>query len=102
SPATVIARREAWHSTLPLPHAAANLDWYFALQMSRQFDFCYVPQVVAEYRVYSATHRAKRIKNRADETSTIALLDFIFSHAETDGALERKKRKIRGQVYSSH
>lgn len=101
-PATVIARKEAWQTALPLPPAAANLDWYFPLQMSRNFDFCYIPQVVSEYRVYSATHRAKRIKNRADETSTIVLLDFIFGHAESDAALQRRKRSIRGRVYSSN
>src|SRR5437667_10156716 len=39
---TVIARREAWLQTLPVPPNLAFSDWYFNLMIARRHQFYYV------------------------------------------------------------
>jgi glycosyltransferase involved in cell wall biosynthesis len=98
---TVIARREAWLGTLPVPPNLAFSDWYFNLMIARRYEFYYVSEVLAEYRVHDSNHHSRIVVNRTEEPSIRLLLDRIFAEIEEDPALELRKRAWRGRVYSS-
>lgn len=98
---TVIAKREAWQKALPVPEWLAFHDWYFTLLLAREYDFCYVNRVVAEYRVHPENHCRKVVKNKTEEPSVMWLLDSIFSQREKTEELEEKKRRMRRTVYGA-
>lgn len=98
---TAIARREAWLEALPLPADIAFNDWYFNLMIARRRPFRYINRVLADYRVHSANHHRRIVRDRSEEPSIRALLDRIFGDDETDAALQREKRRVRGKVYGA-
>jgi glycosyltransferase involved in cell wall biosynthesis len=97
---TVIARREAWLRTLPVPPDLAFSDWYFNLMMARRHEFFYVSRVLADYRVHDSNHHLKIVVDKSEEPSIRRLLDRIFSEREEDRELERSKQAARGRVYA--
>jgi glycosyltransferase involved in cell wall biosynthesis len=98
---TVMARREAWVNTLPVPPDLAFSDWYFSLMIARKYEFVYVNRVLADYRVHSSNHHVKVVQNRSEEPSIMLLLDRIFSESESDSGLEKAKQAARGKVYAT-
>lgn len=99
---TVIARREAWLKTLPIPEGLSFHDWYFTLMMAREWEFYCLPRVLADYRVHSANLHSTIIRNKKEEPSIFYLLDKIYSTPEKSVELERDKQKARNKVYSTH
>lgn len=97
---TVIARREAWLETLPVPPDLAFSDWYFNLMIARRHDFCFVSKVIAEYRVHPSNHHTEVVRDRSEEPSIIFLLDRIFRQPEADPKQEYAKQKARNRAYS--
>jgi glycosyltransferase involved in cell wall biosynthesis len=98
---TVIGRRDAWTRALPVPSGLAFNDWYFMLMMAREWDFCYVPRVLADYRVHAANHHVRIVLDRTEEPSVLFLLDRIFGDRELIPALEAAKRRARDRVYAA-
>jgi O-antigen biosynthesis protein len=98
---TVMARREAWVNTLPVPPNLAFSDWYFSLMIARKYEFFYVNRVLADYRVHDSNHHVKVVQNRSEEPSIVLLLDRIFNEPESEPALEKAKQAARGRVYST-
>ncbi len=98
---TVIARREAWLETIPVPPDLAFSDWYFNLMIARKHEFCYVNRVLADYRVHASNHHAKVVVNRTEEPSIFFLLARIFSETETTPELERAKQSAHDRVYAA-
>lgn len=99
--AAVIARREAWLEVPPVPEGLAFHDWYFTLMMARRWDFYYVDQVLADYRVHSNNHHTRIVQNRTEEPSIFQLLNQIFSEEEKSGVLERQKQRSKNRIYSA-
>jgi len=99
---TVAARREAWIDALPVPDGLAFHDWYFTVLMSRHHPFCYVDDVIADYRVHASNHHTKISKDRSEERSLVYLLDRVFQEPEPNGAAERAKQAARRRVYAAH
>jgi glycosyltransferase involved in cell wall biosynthesis len=98
---TVIARREAWQYALPVPEHLAFHDWYFTLMMARKYDFYYVNEVVAEYRVHPGNHHTRVVRDKSEEASIFWLLDRIYGEREEDPILEREKFRARRRVYAA-
>jgi glycosyltransferase involved in cell wall biosynthesis len=98
---TVIARREAWLETLPVPADLAFSDWYFNLMIARRHKFSFVSRVLADYRVHAANHHAKVIANKTEEPSIFFLLDRIFGETERTPELQQQKLAARGRVYAA-
>lgn len=98
---TVIARREAWQRALPVPDHLAFHDWYFTLMIAREYDFYYVDQVIAEYRVHPANHHARIVREKREEASLFWLLDHIFSQREKDPELEAQKQRAKCRIYGA-
>jgi glycosyltransferase involved in cell wall biosynthesis len=99
---TVIARREAWLKTLPIPEHLAFHDWYFTLMMAREWDFYHCHQLTADYRVHSGNLHTRISRDKSEEASIFWLLDRIFSEIELKPELERGKHAARQQVYGAH
>jgi glycosyltransferase involved in cell wall biosynthesis len=98
---TVIARREAWLETLPVPPDLAFSDWYFNLMIARRYKFHYSSRVLADYRVHASNHHNKVILNKSEEPSIFYLLDRIFSETERTPELQRQKMAAKGRVYTA-
>jgi glycosyltransferase involved in cell wall biosynthesis len=98
---SVIARRSAWLEAAPVPEHLAFNDWYFTVMMARAHEFCYVDEVIAEYRVHSANHHSMIARDKTEEASILWVLDRIFASAESDPALERTKRMARRRIYGA-
>lgn len=98
---TAIARREVWQRALPVPDGLAFNDWYFNLMFARQFDFYYLNQVLADYRVHPANHHSKVVLDGTEEASIFCLLDRIFGERESRGDLQLAKERVRHRVYAA-
>lgn len=98
---TVIARREAWLETLPVPADLAFSDWYFNLMIARRYKFHFVSRVLADYRVHAANHHSKVITNKTEEPSIFFLLERIFGEVERTPELQRQKLAARRRVYAT-
>jgi glycosyltransferase involved in cell wall biosynthesis len=98
---TVVARREAWMSAWPVPDGLAFNDWYFNVMLARRYQFYYVDQVLADYRVHSSNHHSRIVLDRTDERSVLWVLNKVYDERELDIALEGAKRRVRNRVYAS-
>jgi glycosyltransferase involved in cell wall biosynthesis len=98
---TAIARREAWQRALPIPAGLAFNDWYLNIMMAREWDFYYVDEVMADYRVHASNHHAKIVQDKSEEPSILSLLDRVFRETERSAALERAKRSAKRAIYAA-
>lgn len=96
---TVAARREAWLAQLPVPRWLAFHDWYFTALIARRWDFCFVDEVLAEYRVHSTNLHSAIARDGSEERSVFWLLDRIYSEPEATPELERAKQAVRHRIY---
>lgn len=99
---TALARREAWQKHLPIWEGLAFNDWYFNVMIARDFEFAYVPEVVADYRVHASNHHARIVAEKTEEPSLMRVLDWVFSHPEADPQMERRKQRARRRIYAAH
>jgi glycosyltransferase involved in cell wall biosynthesis len=98
---TAIARREAWQRFLPVWEGLAFNDWYFNVLMAREYDFCYVHEVVADYRVHGSNHHSRIVIEKKEESSIFRVLDWVYAHPEKDPALQTAKMKARRRIYAA-
>ena len=95
---TIIARREAWADTLPIPYDFAFRDWYLNLRIARRWQLYYLARTLADYRIHGqGLHlKLKMVRDRSFESTVLRTLDQVFS--EDDWAVE--KGQIRRSVYA--
>jgi glycosyltransferase involved in cell wall biosynthesis len=98
---SVIARRSAWLGAAPVPEHLAFNDWYFTVMMARAYDFYYVNEVIAEYRVHGANHHSMIARNKTEEASIFWVLDRVFASAESSPEIELAKRAARRRIYGA-
>lgn len=77
--ATIIARREAWGDVLPVPLGRNFCDWYCTLNMARRWDFAFVDEVLANYRLHPGNMHKEMVRKKYGETITWKNLEEIFS-----------------------
>lgn len=99
---TAIARREAWRKHLPVWNDLVVDDMYFNVMIARDWHVGYAPTVVAEYRVHGSNHHSRITHDRTEEPSVLRLLDWVFSHAELEPHVERRKRIETNAIYAEH
>ena len=98
---TVIARREAWMQAWPVPDGLAFNDWYFNVMLARRWEFYYVNEALAEYRVHGQNHHRRVSRDGTEERSVLWILDRIYKEREMDATLERAKQRAKADVYAS-
>ena len=96
---TIAARREAWLAHVPVPAWLAFHDWYFTALIARHWDFCFVDDVLAEYRVHPANLHSAVARDGSEERSVFWLLDRIYAEPEPTPDGERAKQAARHHVY---
>jgi hypothetical protein len=99
---TAIARCEAWQRFLPVWDGLAFNDWYFNVMMAREYDFCYVNEVVADYRVHGSNHHSRIVVEKKEEPSIFRVLEWVYTHPEIDDDLQTAKMAARRRVYAAH
>jgi glycosyltransferase involved in cell wall biosynthesis len=99
---TVIARREAWLSALPVPSGLAFHDWYFTLMIAREHDFYFLNHVLADYRVHPGNLHAHITRDKTEEPSIFRMLGQMYAQSEREERLEASKQRARRRVYGKH
>jgi glycosyltransferase involved in cell wall biosynthesis len=99
---SAIARREAWQKHIPIWEGLAFSDWYFNVMIARDYEFAYVPELVADYRVHPANHHSRIIFHKLEELSVLRVLDWVFRHPEADPVTERRKQQAKRRIYAVH
>lgn len=99
---TVLARREAWMRAWPVPDGLAFNDWYFNVMLARNWEFYYVSEVLADYRVHGSNHHTMVSRDGTEERSVLWVLEKVYAEPESDAALERAKQRARKAAYASH
>jgi glycosyltransferase involved in cell wall biosynthesis len=99
---TAIARAECWRAALPVPAHLAFNDWYFTLMMARQWDFCFVPEVLADYRVHGTNFHSRIAQDGSEERSVRWLLAQLFAQVEADATREAAKQAARPRILANH
>ncbi len=77
---TVLARREAWMLSIPMPDWLGFCDWYQSVKMAQQWDFSYVDDVIAEYRVHKGNMHSGMILDRSGEETTFRVIRDVFEN----------------------
>src|SRR5262249_20087025 len=95
---SVLARREAWLGVPPVPEWLAFNDWYFTVMMARKWNFYFIHNVLAEYRVHSENHHSKIVRDRTEERSLLSVLDTVFASQEVATELEQSKLRSRRAI----
>ena len=98
---TVVARREAWMEAWPVPNGLAFNDWYFNIMLARKWEFYYVSEVLADYRVHASQHHTKVASDGSEERSVLWILDRVYGERERDPALEKAKQEAKAEVYGA-
>lgn len=96
--ASIIARREAWQAALPIPGGRNFCDWYCSLQMARKWDFAFVDDLLADYRLHPGNMHKEMVRQKYGETITFLNLEEIFA-AENFGA---EHEAFRAEAFSTH
>jgi glycosyltransferase involved in cell wall biosynthesis len=99
---TVLARTEAWTKHLPVWDGLAFNDWYFNVMIARNWDYGYVTEVIADYRVHGTNWHTKVTVERTEEPSLMRVLDWVYAHPEADPSHERAKQAVKSRVYAAH
>jgi glycosyltransferase involved in cell wall biosynthesis len=93
-----IARRAAWDSALPVPAGRNFCDWYLTLNMARKWDFAFVDEVLANYRLHPGNMHKAMLREKYGETITWLNLDEIFA-AEHFGD---GHQALKDEAYATH
>lgn len=70
----ILARREAWALAFPLPEYLLYCDFEMALHMATKWEFRYVPQVLAQYRLHPQNMHSTAVRQRRAEASIMDTL----------------------------
>lgn len=97
--ATMIARREAWGDVLPVPAGRNFCDWYWTLNMARKWDFAFVDEVLANYRLHPGNMHKDMIRQKYGETITFLNLEEIFAKENFGPSHGRLKAEVFARQY---
>lgn len=92
--ATMIARREAWNDVLPVPAGRNFCDWYWTLNMARRWDFAFIDEVLANYRLHPGNMHKDMVRQKYGETITFLNLEEIFSRDNFGPSHGRLKAEV--------
>lgn len=79
----ILARREAWALAFPLPEYLLYCDFEMALHMATQWEFRYIPQVLAQYRLHPQNMHSMAVRHRRAEASIMDTLQRFRGHFPT-------------------
>lgn len=92
--ATMIARRETWQDVLPVPDGRNFCDWYWTLNMARRWDFAFVDEVLANYRLHPGNMHKDMVRQKYGETITWMNLEEIFAKEDFGPSHQHLKAEV--------
>lgn len=102
----VLARKEAWMLALPLPEHLLYCDFEMALAMATQWEFRYVPAVLAQYRLHTQNMHSTAIRHRRAESSIMDTLQrfqqkflLVLNTAEWPGIYQQRYLQFGDQYF---
>jgi len=98
---TVLARREAWMLSIPMPVWLGFCDWYQSVKMAQQWDFAYVDEVIADYRVHGGNMHSSMIRDRTGEATTFRVIQEVFDD-EKKSFSRAEQREILAENYRNY
>jgi len=93
SSAATLVRREAWRLVLPWTVNLGPGDWWGHLKIARRWPLCYVPRIVADYRVHAESMHVHYQRSIEGEAVINLILDDMFS--EPDERLPPPRERLR-------
>lgn len=105
---TILARREAWALALPLPENLLYCDFELTLHIATAWEFRYVPQVLAQYRLHPQNMHSTAIRQRRAEISIFdTMLRFrqkfpsLLSKAEWNTIYQKRYLHLGDQYFGA-
>jgi glycosyltransferase involved in cell wall biosynthesis len=95
---STIARREAWLRALPIPLDLRFGDWHLTLGIGAHWDFYFVDEVLADYRIHSANMHRNMLYDRSGEKSAFQILNAHFQSP----IRQAEKKPLRNRIYGAH
>ena len=97
---SIMGRRAAWESALPLDDDLIFCDFDLSINILSKWKLAYVPKPLSKYRVHDGNiHTTSFDKKRQGEQSIIKSINSFF--AKTDILSEKDRREILGRGYFS-
>ena len=91
-----IGRREVWQELLPIPMCLHYLDYYMTTQAAHRWDFAYVDEVLADYRIHPGNQHRRMVLDGTGERTTTDILAAAFARPEQ--AVEKAAHRSRIQA----
>lgn len=97
-----IGRAEAWRAGLPIPAYLHYLDYYMTTQAAHVWDFAYVDEVLADYRIHPGNQHRRMVLDGTGERSTLAILELAMARPEQAEAKRAARRSIFAANYLTY
>jgi glycosyltransferase involved in cell wall biosynthesis len=97
---TILARREAWEDALPVPEGYSFCDWFLSVNIAKKWEFFYLDQVLADYRIHPQNMHRAMIRDKMGERITMEILAQVFREADQRSELREAKRSIYARNYN--
>jgi glycosyltransferase involved in cell wall biosynthesis len=96
---TILARREAWETALPVPEGYSFCDWFLSINIAKKWEFFYIDQVLADYRIHPQNMHRTMIRDKMGERITMEILDQVFHESDRYSELSKAKGSIYARNY---
>lgn len=77
-----IGRAETWRAVLPIPAHLHYLDYYMTTQAAHVWDFAFVDEVLADYRIHAGNQHSRMVLDGTGERTTADILAAAFARPE--------------------
>lgn len=104
----ILARREAWALAFPLPEYLLYCDFEMALHMATQWEFRYLPQVLAQYRLHPQNMHSTALRQRRAEASIMDTLQrfrakfpALLDHSSWNTVYQQRYLQLGDQYFGA-
>lgn len=97
-----IGRTEAWRAALPIPAHLHYLDYYMTTQAAQVWDFAFVDDVLADYRIHPGNQHSRMVLDGTGERSTLAMLELAMVRQEQAEAKGAARQSIFAANYLAY
>jgi glycosyltransferase involved in cell wall biosynthesis len=96
---TVLARREAWATGLPIPDRLRFNDWYLSLSIAQCWPLFFVDEVLADYRIHDNNMHRAMIRDRWAEAIILEVVEQFLASPVRGREMRRHSNEIYAAQY---
>jgi glycosyltransferase involved in cell wall biosynthesis len=97
APATLF-RAGALKTVLPIPSHLRFIDWYLTLGVAENWNFHFIDEVLADYRIHTQNMHRAMIRDRKGEESS----RWMIEHSLAQPGWRAEKRAARRRILAAH